>query len=154
MSRTRGIEEEKSNEAVVEENVHDPDKTSMENAKDHKEQVAAHVDVGDLGAAPALCAAGEKDDAGAEEHGEKTTHLAFEEHPLNEEEGKVDVDVKPSESINWKSNGYVMDYFGVAKEIDVHDENTQKSYAAQDIDAGDAVGADVRRGCCHNLSRH
>ena len=64
------------------------------------------------------------------------------------------MDVKPSESINWKSNGYVMDYFGVAKEIDVHDENTQKSYAAQDIDAGDAVGADVRRGCCYNLSRH
>ena len=102
----------------------------MENAEDHKQQVAARVDVGDLGVASALCAAGEKDDAGAEEHGEKATHLAFKEHPLNEEEDKVDVDVGPSESIKWKSNGYVMDYFGVAKEIDVHDENTQQSHAA------------------------
>jgi outer membrane scaffolding protein for murein synthesis (MipA/OmpV family) len=40
------------------------------------------------------------------------------------------VDVGPSESIKWKSNGYVMDYFGVAKEINVHDENTQQSHAA------------------------
>jgi outer membrane scaffolding protein for murein synthesis (MipA/OmpV family) len=78
----------------------------------------------------ALCAAGEKDDAGAEEHGEKATHLAFEEHPLNEEEGKVDVDVGPSESIDWESNRYVMDYFGVAKEIDIHDENTEQGHAA------------------------
>jgi hypothetical protein len=102
----------------------------VDNAEDHKQQVATHVNVGDLGVVSAFCAAGEKDDAGAEEHGEKATHLAFEEHPFNEEEDKVDVDVGPSESIDWKSNRYVMDYFGVAKEIDVHDENTQQSHAA------------------------
>jgi hypothetical protein len=120
----------------------------VKNAEDHKQQVAAHVDVGDLGVASALCAAGEKDDAGAEEHGEKATHLAFEEHPLNEKEHKVDADVGPSENVDWKSNGYVMDYFGIAKEIDVHYENTQQSHAAQDIDAGESVGADCGKYGC------
>jgi hypothetical protein len=117
----------------------------VENAEDHKQQAAAHVDVGDLGVASALCAPSEKDDAGAEEHGEKATHLAFEEHPLNEEEDKVDVGMGPSKSIDWKSNGYVMDYFGVAKKIDVHSENTQQSHAAQDIDTADPVGAGCGR---------
>ena len=116
-----------------------PDEAAMKDAEDEEQQVSTGVDIGDVRAAPALCPAGEQDDAHPEEHREETSHFSFKEHPLDHEKGQIEMCMGTSKVVDRRSDRNVVDKAGVSEVVDVHNKYAEQGNAAEDVHARNAL---------------
>ena len=97
----------------------------MQDSEAHQKEVAADIGVRNIVVATSFPATGQENHPSPEQHGENSAHLAFKEHPFNEEKNQVYPSVWANEVVNGAADGNVMESLYATEIFDIEDEDAK-----------------------------